>query len=76
MSNEEWLHGSWVELHFGNNGNASVVPDSVSVYNGDVEEILLGMQHESGRSSPKTSLCDPLSRRKITWRQRKTEKAS
>lgn len=55
---EEWLHGSWVELHFGNNGNASVVPDSVSVYNGDVEEILLGVQHESGRSSPKTSLCD------------------
>nr|XP_019808504.1 PREDICTED: BCL2/adenovirus E1B 19 kDa protein-interacting protein 3 isoform X1 [Bos indicus] len=52
------LHGSWVELHFGSNGNGSSVPDSVSIYNGDMEKILLDAQHESGRSSSKSSHCD------------------
>ncbi|XP_057593449.1 BCL2/adenovirus E1B 19 kDa protein-interacting protein 3 isoform X2 [Hippopotamus amphibius kiboko] len=55
---EESLHGSWVELHFGSNGNGSGVPDSVSIYNGDMEKILLDAQHESGRSSSKSSHCD------------------
>ncbi|XP_061259855.1 BCL2/adenovirus E1B 19 kDa protein-interacting protein 3 isoform X1 [Bos javanicus] len=55
---EESLHGSWVELHFGSNGNGSSVPDSVSIYNGDMEKILLDAQHESGRSSSKSSHCD------------------
>ncbi|XP_072828235.1 BCL2/adenovirus E1B 19 kDa protein-interacting protein 3 isoform X1 [Vicugna pacos] len=55
---EESLHGSWVELHFGGNGNGSSVPDSVSIYNGDMEKILLDAQHESGRSSSKSSHCD------------------
>ncbi|XP_035926019.1 BCL2/adenovirus E1B 19 kDa protein-interacting protein 3 isoform X1 [Halichoerus grypus] len=50
--------GSWVELHFSNNGNGSSVPASVSIYNGDLEKILLDAQHESGRSSSKSSHCD------------------
>ncbi|XP_070637217.1 BCL2/adenovirus E1B 19 kDa protein-interacting protein 3 isoform X2 [Bos indicus] len=52
------ITGSWVELHFGSNGNGSSVPDSVSIYNGDMEKILLDAQHESGRSSSKSSHCD------------------
>uniref|UniRef100_U3EB94 BCL2/adenovirus E1B 19 kDa protein-interacting protein 3 n=1 Tax=Callithrix jacchus TaxID=9483 RepID=U3EB94_CALJA len=55
---EESLQGSWVELHFSNNGNGSSVPASVSIYNGDMEKILLDAQHESGRSSSKSSHCD------------------
>ncbi|XP_022355179.1 BCL2/adenovirus E1B 19 kDa protein-interacting protein 3 [Enhydra lutris kenyoni] len=56
---EENLQGSWVELHFSNgNGSGSGVPASVSVYNGDLEKILLDAQHESGRSSSKSSHCD------------------
>lgn len=50
--------GSWVELHFSSNGNGSSVPASVSIYNGDMEKILLDAQHESGRSSSKSSHCD------------------
>lgn len=50
--------GSWVELHFSNNGNGSSVPASASIYNGDLEKILLDAQHESGRSSSKSSHCD------------------
>ncbi|XP_012590266.1 PREDICTED: uncharacterized protein LOC101633460 [Condylura cristata] len=46
--------GSWVELHFSSNGGA---PASVSIYNGDMEKILLDAQHESGRSSSKSSHC-------------------
>ncbi|XP_041599590.1 BCL2/adenovirus E1B 19 kDa protein-interacting protein 3 isoform X1 [Vulpes lagopus] len=49
---------SWVELHFSNNGNGSSVPASASIYNGDLEKILLDAQHESGRSSSKSSHCD------------------
>ncbi|XP_006099067.1 BCL2/adenovirus E1B 19 kDa protein-interacting protein 3 [Myotis lucifugus] len=55
---EESLQGSWVELHFSSNGNGSSVPASVSIYNGDMEKILLDAQHESGRSSSKSSHCD------------------
>ncbi|XDC66861.1 hypothetical protein R6Z07M_018043 [Ovis aries] len=55
---EESLHGSWVELHFGSNGSGGSVPDSASIYNGDMEKILLDAQHESGRSSSKSSHCD------------------
>ncbi|XP_053778986.1 BCL2/adenovirus E1B 19 kDa protein-interacting protein 3 isoform X1 [Desmodus rotundus] len=55
---EESLHGSWVELHFSSNGNGGSVPASVSLYNGDMEKILLDAQHESGRSSSKSSHCD------------------
>uniref|UniRef100_A0A8C9M4L6 BCL2 interacting protein 3 n=1 Tax=Panthera tigris altaica TaxID=74533 RepID=A0A8C9M4L6_PANTA len=50
--------GSWVELHFSNNGNGSSIPASASIYNGDLEKILLDAQHESGRSSSKSSHCD------------------
>uniref|UniRef100_A0A8C8YSQ9 BCL2 interacting protein 3 n=1 Tax=Prolemur simus TaxID=1328070 RepID=A0A8C8YSQ9_PROSS len=49
---------SWVELHFSNGGSGSGVPASVSLYNGDMEKILLDAQHESGRSSSKSSHCD------------------
>ncbi|XP_047409782.1 BCL2/adenovirus E1B 19 kDa protein-interacting protein 3 [Sciurus carolinensis] len=55
---EENLQGSWVELHFSSSGNGSGVPASVSIYNGDMEKILLDAQHESGRSSSKSSHCD------------------
>ncbi|KAF6107655.1 BCL2 interacting protein 3 [Phyllostomus discolor] len=55
---EESLHGSWVELHFSSNGSGGGVPASVSLYNGDMEKILLDAQHESGRSSSKSSHCD------------------
>uniref|UniRef100_A0A8D1A0C7 Uncharacterized protein n=1 Tax=Sus scrofa TaxID=9823 RepID=A0A8D1A0C7_PIG len=55
---EESQHGSSVELYFGNNGNGSIIPDSVSVYNGNMEKILLDAQHESGQSSSKSSHCD------------------
>uniref|UniRef100_A0A8C5JZU1 BCL2/adenovirus E1B interacting protein 3 n=1 Tax=Jaculus jaculus TaxID=51337 RepID=A0A8C5JZU1_JACJA len=40
---------SWVELHF-SNGNGSSVPASVSIYNGDMEKILLDAQHDPPRS--------------------------
>nr|XP_040128144.1 BCL2/adenovirus E1B 19 kDa protein-interacting protein 3 [Ictidomys tridecemlineatus] len=53
----DFREGSWVELHF-SNGNGSGVPASVSIYNGDMEKILLDAQHESGRSSSKSSHCD------------------
>ncbi|KAK2492296.1 hypothetical protein MC885_001814 [Smutsia gigantea] len=55
---EENLQGSWVELHFSHSTNGSGVPASVSLYNGDLEKILLDAQHESGRSSSKSSHCD------------------
>ncbi|XP_069467540.1 BCL2/adenovirus E1B 19 kDa protein-interacting protein 3 isoform X2 [Ambystoma mexicanum] len=64
---EENLQGSWVELHYSSNGNNGMeqnigqeqVPASISIYNGDMEKILLDAQHESGRSSSReSSHCD------------------
>ncbi|XP_068111356.1 BCL2/adenovirus E1B 19 kDa protein-interacting protein 3 [Hyperolius riggenbachi] len=64
---EEPLQGSWVELHFSNNGNSGLAPlagqvtppASISFHNGDMEKILLDAQHESGRSSSReSSNCD------------------
>ncbi|XP_057357353.1 BCL2/adenovirus E1B 19 kDa protein-interacting protein 3-like [Manis pentadactyla] len=52
---EENLQGSWVELHFSHGSNGSGVPASVSLYNGDLEKTLRDTQHESGRSSSKSS---------------------
>ncbi|GAB5578892.1 BCL2/adenovirus E1B 19 kDa protein-interacting protein 3 [Prionailurus iriomotensis] len=66
---EENLQGSWVELHFSNNGNGSSIPASASIYNGDLEKILLDAQHESGRSSSKSSHCD-------RWTPQDTNRAS
>uniref|UniRef100_A0A8C9DRJ0 BCL2 interacting protein 3 n=1 Tax=Prolemur simus TaxID=1328070 RepID=A0A8C9DRJ0_PROSS len=47
---EESLQGPWVELPFSCSGNGSSVPAWVSVYNGDVEKILLDAQHDPPRS--------------------------
>lgn len=46
--------GLWVEPHFRNNENGSSTPASVSIYDGDVQKVLLNSQHQSGRSSPKS----------------------
>ncbi|XP_040847853.1 BCL2/adenovirus E1B 19 kDa protein-interacting protein 3 [Ochotona curzoniae] len=56
LQQEENLQGSWVELHFSSNGSSA--PASASIYNGDMEKILLDAQRESGRSSSKSSHCD------------------
>lgn len=69
------LAGSWVELHFGSNGSGSSVPDSVSIYNGDLERILLDAQRESGRSSSKSSHCDRWARARPGGRRGSAEKA-
>ncbi|XP_008066626.1 BCL2/adenovirus E1B 19 kDa protein-interacting protein 3 [Carlito syrichta] len=55
---EENLQGFWVELHLNNNENRSSVPTSDSIYNGDMEKVLLDAQHESGLSRSKNSHCD------------------
>uniref|UniRef100_A0A8I5ZNH4 Uncharacterized protein n=1 Tax=Rattus norvegicus TaxID=10116 RepID=A0A8I5ZNH4_RAT len=73
QSGEENLQGSWVEQHF-SNGNGSSIPASVSIYNGDMEKILLDAQHESGRSSSKSS--HSLCLRKIILREEEKLKVS
>ncbi|XP_056384994.1 BCL2/adenovirus E1B 19 kDa protein-interacting protein 3 isoform X1 [Hyla sarda] len=67
LQDEPLQAGSWVELHFTNNGNGGLTmvggqepgPASISIHNGDMEKILLDAQHESGRSSSReSSHCD------------------
>ncbi|KAM8923837.1 BCL2/adenovirus E1B 19 kDa protein-interacting protein 3 isoform 2-T2 [Pelodytes ibericus] len=63
VQDEHLQAGSWVELHFSNNGNGGTPhvlgqelgPASISIHNGDMEKILLDAQHESGRSSSRES---------------------
>ncbi|KAG8135471.1 hypothetical protein E2320_008489 [Naja naja] len=58
VQEENLQAGSWVELHFSSNGNGNggqpasqeQVPASVSIYNGDMEKILLDAQHDPPRS--------------------------
>uniref|UniRef100_A0A3Q2LHL4 Uncharacterized protein n=1 Tax=Equus caballus TaxID=9796 RepID=A0A3Q2LHL4_HORSE len=60
--------GSWVELHFSNNGHGSSVPASVAIYYGEIEKILLDAHHESGWSQEEKPA---LSLRKIMLREGK-----
>lgn len=56
--NQENPQGSWVELHFRDYASGSSAPAWVSVYNGDMDKILLVAQRESGQSNFKGSHCD------------------